>query len=118
MGFREIWVKAKDSMVPGNPSAHEIAEGIHHSHMLTMFPFNSGCSSWIFLSWSVYLKKRISADAWEKKLTPYYNLSLNKYFFDENYDKYLYQPLLRLADRISFIDWDLYESTSSMVLAM
>jgi len=34
---------------------------------------------------------------------------LNKYFFDENYDKYLYQPLLRLAERISFIDWDLYD---------
>ena len=32
-----------------------------------------------------------------------------KYFFHENYDKYLYQTLLRLADRISFIDWDLYD---------
>ena len=106
--FMEL-VKAKDSMVPGNPSAHEIAEGIHHSHMLTMILSILVAALGIFLSWSVYLKKRISADAWAKKLTPYYNLSLNKYFFDENYDKYLYQPLLRLADRISFIDWDLYD---------
>jgi len=106
--FMEL-VKAKDSMVPGNPSAHEIAEGIHHSHTLTMILSTLVAALGIFLSWSVYLKKRISADVWAEKLTPYYNLSLNKYFFDENYDKYLYQPLLRLADRISFIDWDLYD---------
>ena len=106
--FMEL-VKAKDSMVPGNPSAHEIAEGIHHSHTLTMILSTLVAALGIFLSWSVYLKKSISADAWAEKLTPYYNLSLNKYFFDENYDKYLYQPLLRLADRISFIDWDLYD---------
>ena len=106
--FMEL-VKAKDSMVPGNPSAHEIAEGIHHSHMLTMILSTLVAALGIFLSWSVYLKKSISADAWAEKLAPYYNLSLNKYFIDENYDKYLYQPLLRLADRISFIDWELYD---------
>ena len=106
--FMEL-VKAKDSMVPGNPSAHEIAEGMHHSHMLTMILSTLVAALGIFLSWSVYLKKQISADAWAKKLAPYYNLSLNKYFIDENYDKYLYQPLLRLADRISFIDWELYD---------
>ena len=106
--FMEL-VKAKDSMVPGNPSAHEIAEGIHHSHTLTMILSTLVAALGIFLSWSVYLKKSISADAWAEKLAPYYNLSLNKYFIDENYDKYLYQPLLRLADRISFIDWELYD---------
>ena len=106
--FMEL-VKAKDSMVPGNPSAHEIAEGMHHSHMLTMILSTLVAALGIFLSWSVYLKKSISADAWAEKLAPYYNLSLNKYFIDENYDKYLYQPLLRLADRISFIDWELYD---------
>ena len=106
--FMEL-VKAKDSMVPGNPSAHEIAEGIHHSHTLTMILSTLVAAFGIFLSRSVYLKKQISADAWAEKLAPYYNLSLNKYFIDENYDKYLYQPLLRLADRISFIDWELYD---------
>jgi len=106
--FTEL-VKAKDSMVPGNPSAHEIAEGMHHSHMLTMILSTLVAAFGIFLSWSVYLKKRISADAWAEKLTPYYNLSLNKYFIDENYDKYIYQPLLRLAEWISFIDWELYD---------
>jgi len=44
-----------------------------------------------------------------QKNSPYYNLSLNKYFIDENYDKYIYQPLLRLAEWISFIDWELYD---------
>ena len=52
-------VKAKDSMVPGNPSANEIAEGIHHSHTLTMILSILVAAFGIFLSWSVYLKKRI-----------------------------------------------------------
>ena len=63
----------------------------------------------IFLSWAVYMKKIISADIWTKKMSIFYNLSLNKYYFDENYNKYLYQPFLRLANRVSYIDWDLYD---------
>jgi len=32
-----------------------------------------------------------------------------KYYFDENYSKYLYQPTLRLAKKIAWIDWELYD---------
>ena len=111
-------VKAKDSMVPGNPSAHEIAEGIHHSHTLTMILSTLVAALGIFLSWSVYLKKRISADAWAEKLAPYYNLSLNKYFIDENminiYTSHCY--VLRTESHSSI--GNCMTSTSSMALAM
>jgi NADH-quinone oxidoreductase subunit L len=106
--FMEL-IKAKDSMVPGNPSAHYIAEGMHHSHNLTMILSILVASLGILLSWAVYIKNSISADDWSKKLSIYYNLSLNKYYFDENYNKYLYQPFLRLSNRVSYIDWDLYD---------
>ena len=106
--FMEL-IKAKDSMVPGSPSAHDIAEGMHHSHTLTMILSILVASLGILLSWSVYIKNSVSADTWSKRLDLYYNLSLNKYYFDENYNKYLYQPFLRLSNRVSYIDWDLYD---------
>ena len=34
---------------------------------------------------------------------------MNKYYFDENYNKFLYQPTLQLAKKVSWIDWDLYD---------
>ena len=33
----------------------------------------------------------------------------NKYFFDENYNKYIYQPTFRLANKVAWIDWELYD---------
>ena len=38
-----------------------------------------------------------------------YNLSLNKYFFDENYNRLLYQPFLKLSRAVAYLDWDLYD---------
>ena len=63
----------------------------------------------IFLSWMIYIKKSLSADAWAKRFGFMYHWSQNKYYFDENYNRYLYQPTLRLAKKIAWIDWDLYD---------
>ena len=38
-----------------------------------------------------------------------YHWSLNKYYFDENYNKYIYEPTFRLANKVAWIDWDLYD---------
>ena len=38
-----------------------------------------------------------------------YHWSQGKYYFDENYSKYLYQPTIRLAKKIDWIDWELYD---------
>ena len=106
--FKEL-VVAKDSVVPGSETAHYIAEGIHHAHYPAMALSLIVASVGIFLSWTMYFKKKISADDWAEKLKPMYNLSFNKYFFDENYNKYLYQPLLKLSSLVAYIDWDLYD---------
>ena len=63
----------------------------------------------ILLSWIFYIKKSLSADAWSKRLGFLYHWSQGKYYFDENYNKYLYQPTLRLAKKIAWIDWELYD---------
>jgi len=108
-GWYKELVVAEDSVVPGSVTAHSIAEGIHHAHYSAMAISLIVASLGIFLSWTMYYRKKLSADSWAKKLKTMYNLSLNKYFFDENYNKYLYQPVLRLSRLVAHIDWDLYD---------
>jgi NADH-quinone oxidoreductase subunit L len=106
--FTELII-ASDAAVPGNPSAHYIAEGVHHAHYTAMALSLFVAALGIFLSWTFYYKKKLSADEWSEKLKPMYNLSLNKYFFDENYNRFLYQPFLKLSGLVAYIDWDLYD---------
>ena len=98
-----------DSVVPGNPSAHSIEEGAHHAHGLAMYISIGVATLGIGLSVLMYLKKVLSAETWRNRAGFMYDWSLNKYYFDENYDKYLYQPTLRLAKKIAWIDWELYD---------
>ena len=39
----------------------------------------------------------------------YHKLIRKPNLAEHNYNKYLYQPFLRLANRVSYIDWDLYD---------
>ena len=102
-------VVPKDAVVPGNLSANEIEEGAHHAHYLAMYISIAVATLGILLSWATYIKKAVSADQWSARSGFLYNWSLNKYYFDENYDRYIYQPTLRLADKVAWIDWELYD---------
>ncbi len=106
--FTELIV-ALDAAVPGNPSAYAIAEGIHHAHYPAMAISLIVATLGILLSWTIYIQKRHSAADWAQRLKPLYTLSLNKYFFDENYHRFLYQPFLKLSSWIAYIDWNLYD---------
>ena len=102
-------VVPRDAVVPGNITAIEIKEGAHHAHHLAMYISIAVAALGIFISWLTYIKKSLSADVWARRFGLLFKLSQNKYYFDENYNKYIYQPSLRLADKISWIDWDLYD---------
>ena len=102
-------VIARDSSVPGNPSAEFIEAGAHHAHHMAMYLSIAVATVGIFLSWLFYIKNSLSADAWSKRLGFLFHWSQNKYYFDENYNKYLYQPTLRLAKKIAWVDWELYD---------
>ncbi len=106
--FTDI-IHARDSLVAGTPTAHEIAEGIHHSHfpamLLSLFVAGGG----IFLAWQMYLKKSWSPDSVSEKYKTLYLLSYNKFYIDEIYSRYVYTPVLKLADRIAFFDWEIYD---------
>jgi len=98
-----------DAVVPGNLTAHAIEEGAHHAHNLAMILSISVVALGIGLSVLMYLKKILSADVWSQRAGFLYNWSKNKYYFDENYNRLIYQPALRLANKVAWIDWDLYD---------
>ena len=98
-----------DSVVQGNPTAQNIEAGAHHAHYFAMGLSIAVAILGIGLSILMYLKGILSAKAWSRRAGLIYDLSLNKYYFDENYNRYLYQPTLRIANKIAWIDWDLYD---------
>ncbi len=108
--FKELLV-AGESVVPGhvNPTAHEIEEGLHHAHIPAMILSLLVAGLGILLSWAMYLKKKLSAEQWSQKMGFLYKLSFNKFYFDENYERFIYRPLHRLADQVAYLDWDLYD---------
>lgn len=108
--FTEL-VVAKDSVVPlhVNPSAHEIAEGIHHAHLPAMIISVIVAFSGIALAVFIYLRKKLSAEKLAQRLALPYKLSFNKFFVDEIYGRYIINPALKLAKVVGFIDWDLYD---------
>ena len=102
-------VVATNSSVPGNLTAYEIKEGAHHAHHLAMYLSIGVATIGIGLSVLMYLLNILSPENWRSRLGFMYDWSLNKYYFDENYSRYIYKPTLRLANKISWIDWELYD---------
>ena len=102
-------VVTSDSFVPGSISADEIEAGAHHAHHLAMYLSIGVAALGISLAVLMYLYNVVSPKTWKSRFGFLYDWSLNKYYFDENYSKYLYQPTLRLANKISWIDWELYD---------
>ena len=99
----------RDASVPGNLSAFVIEEGAHHAHHMAMYISIAVAVMGILLSWLFYIKKSLSADAWANRFGFLFHWSQNKYYFDENYSRYLYQPTMRLAKKVAWIDWELYD---------
>jgi NADH-quinone oxidoreductase subunit L len=110
-GWFTVLIDSRDSVVPGhlNLTAHEIAEGMHHAHTPAMLLSILIAFSGIGLAVLMYLQKRISADDIAAKLSLPYKLSLNKFFVDETYQRYLINPSLILARMIAFFDWEIYD---------
>jgi NADH-quinone oxidoreductase subunit L len=102
-------IKAKDSVVAGTPSAKEIYDGVHYMHDLALVLSLTVASIGIGLSFLMYYRSTISSKSWAKRFGPFYRLSLNKYYFDEIYNRVFYQPFLKLCNIVAIIDWDLYD---------
>ncbi|SVA34416.1 uncharacterized protein METZ01_LOCUS87270 [marine metagenome] len=99
----------RTSVVPGSMTANETAEYAHHAHSLAMSLSIMVAAIGIALSVLFYLKKVFSVETWARKMGFLYEWSLNKYYFDENYDRFLYRPLLNLSNKVAWFDWELYD---------
>ena len=97
------------AVVPGSMTAHQITEYSHHAHGLAMGLSITVAVIGISLSVLVYLKKIIPAETLAKKMGFLYDWSLNKFYFDENYHRFLYKPFLNLSSKVAWIDWELYD---------
>ena len=102
-------VVAGDSFVPGSIPAREIADHAHHAHYTAMCISIAVAFFGIALAVLMYLRKVFSAENWAKSFGTLYDWSRNKYYFDENYERFLYQPFFRLANKVAWLDWDLYD---------
>ena len=102
-------IQAQTSLVAGSPSAHEIAEGIHHSHLPAMILSIIVAGLGIFLAWSMYLKRSLSPKSMANRFAFIHDLSLNKFYVDEIYSRFIYTPILKTADRIRYLDWEVYD---------
>jgi len=106
--FKDLIVP-RNSAVPGSLTANEIAEYAHHAHYLAMGLSLFVAAAGILLAVFMYQRQSISAEKLATKFGFLYHWSYNKFYFDENYNRYLYQPFLRLANSISWLDWEFYD---------
>ncbi|MBH10141.1 MAG: NADH-quinone oxidoreductase subunit L [Candidatus Marinimicrobia bacterium] len=106
--FTEL-VVAKNSFVPGSISAKEIAEHAHHAHHVAMYISIAVAFIGILFAVLMYYRKILSSEKWAEFFGRLYYWSKNKYYFDENYDRFLYQPFFRLSNKVAWLDWDLYD---------
>jgi len=79
-------------------------EALHHVHgnavILSLIMAISG----ILLAFTMYQWKKISADKLAERFKPLYNFSLNKWYFDELYDKTFVAGTLALSRTVAWFD--------------
>tara|TARA_B100000287_G_scaffold413548_1_gene445192 strand:- start:1388 stop:1831 length:444 start_codon:yes stop_codon:yes gene_type:complete len=63
----------------------------------------------ILFAFMMYFKNIISAKKLSSRFGFLYDWSLNKFYFDENYNRFMYQPFLKLSNTISWLDWQFYD---------
>ena len=102
-------VVPQTSAVPGSMTANEIAEHAHHAHYLAMGLSIAVATIGILLAFLMYVKNVISPKKLSDRFGFLYDWSLNKFYFDENYNRFLYQPFLKLSETVSWLDWDFYD---------
>lgn len=80
------------------------ADAMHHAHYPAMFVSLFVALSGIFLAFLFYHWKKVNVDALTEKIKPLYTFSLNKWYFDELYDKTFVNGTLLLSKALGWFD--------------
>lgn len=80
------------------------AEELHHFHYTGMGISLGVAGLGILLAFAFYKWKKFNADALAEKIRPLYNFSLNKWYFDEFYHKFIVNGLISLTRIFRWFD--------------
>lgn len=120
-GWFYKWVKTPTTIVPtefsfpfminesANQTSHLVhseiyTEALHHAHSTAMIISLLMAGLGILLAFVIYQWNIISADKLALKLQPLYNFSLNKWYFDELYEKTAVAFTLGLSNFLAWFD--------------
>jgi len=87
----------------------------HGPNYIVMLVSTIVAVSGIALAYTMYFKKKISADALMEKFKPLYTLLLNKYYFDEIYDKIIIKPTLALTRGMWWYDANIIDGMVNFI---
>ena len=67
--------------------------------------------SGVFFAYLLYIRRKDLLEKIYNQMThlKIYQLSLNKFYFDRDYNKYIYKPFKRMTEKISYLDWEIYD---------
>ncbi|MBR9975304.1 MAG: NADH-quinone oxidoreductase subunit L [Bacteroidetes bacterium] len=88
------------SVVTANPSQEAFEHRVHESHLPAMIASLILALSGIAVAFGVYKRKMIDTDRLVEKTGPLYRFLLNKWYFDEIYEKWVVLPGVHLIARM------------------
>ncbi|MEE9464350.1 MAG: NADH-quinone oxidoreductase subunit L [Candidatus Neomarinimicrobiota bacterium] len=91
--------------------AEHLEHGFHEAHDGAVRLSVAVAGSGILLAVVFYLLGWLNPKTWAERFKGLglYQLSRNKFYFDEIYTVVLYRPFLWLTDKIAWLDWDLWD---------
>ncbi len=104
------FMKTDEATIESESVNHEVmysesyTEALHHSHGTAVILSILMAISGILLAFTMYQWKKISADKLAERFKPLYTFSLNKWYFDELYDKTFVAGTLALSNMVAWFD--------------
>ncbi len=100
---------AAEKHAKGNHAFNKFEEEMHHQHYNAMFMSLAIAGFGILLSFIFYQFKIFSADNIANHIKPLYNFSLNKWYFDELYDKLFVGGTMQISKLMYWIDANIFD---------
>lgn len=99
----------------GHSYLNKFEEEIHHQHYNAMFLSLLVAGLGIGLSFVAYQYKKINVDKIAEKIKPLYNISLNKWYFDEIYQASFIGGTILISKLMSWIDSNIIDGIVNLV---
>lgn len=84
--------------------SHEYTHAVHNAHLPTIIISNFAAGFGILFAFLFFQLKKIDADKLTEKIKPLYNLSYNKWYFDEFYNSVFVGGTLALSNFLRWFD--------------